>query len=55
MSVYKMHEVRMWIVQVVVPLTLVVGYVATQTDIPDRIKQKKEQIKLKLKTKKARK
>ena len=52
MSAYKMHELRMWIVQVIVPATLATGYVLFYTDIPDKIKQRREQIKLNRKNRK---
>lgn len=45
MNAYKMHEVRMWTVQVIIPAILVGGYVMFCTDIPDKIRSKAKQIK----------
>lgn len=53
MNAYKMHEVRMWVVQVIIPATIVTGYVMFCTDIPEKIKEKREQRKLNKQNKKA--
>lgn len=52
MNAYKMHELRMWIVQVIIPATIATGYVCLYTDIPQKIKEKTEQAKLNRKAKK---
>ena len=46
MNAYKMHEVRMWIIQVIIPASIAAGYVYLYTDIPSKIKEKHEQRKL---------
>lgn len=53
MNAYKMHEARMWIVQVIIPATIAAGYVYLYTDIPDKLKAKREQRKLNKQNKKA--
>ena len=49
MNAYKMHEVRMWTVQVIIPAILLGGYVYYCTEIPDKIKAKAKIIKEKRK------
>lgn len=51
MNAYKMHEARMWTVQVIIPATLAIGYICLCTDIPEKIASK---INSKKKRKKAR-
>ena len=46
MNAYKMHEVRMWLIQVIIPATMVTGYVLFCTDIPEKLKEKREKRKL---------
>ena len=53
MNAYKMREVRMWVVQVIIPATIGTGYVLFCTDIPEKIKKKREQRKLNKQNKKA--
>ena len=53
MNAYKMHEVRMWLIQVIIPATMATGYVLLCTDIPEKIKKKREQRKLNKQNKKA--
>lgn len=53
MSAYKMREVRMWVVQVIIPVTIATGYVLLCTDIPEKIKEKREKRKLNKQNKKA--
>ena len=40
MSVYKAHEIRMWLVQVVMPVTVVTYYVCKKNNVVPKIKQK---------------
>lgn len=53
MDAYKMHEVRMWLIQVIIPATMVTGYVLFCTDIPEKLKEKREKRKLNKQNKKA--
>ncbi len=53
MNAYKMHEVRMWLIQVIIPTTMATGYVLLCTDVPEKIKKKLEQRKLNKQNKKA--
>ena len=53
MNAYKMHEVRMWLIQVIIPATMATGYVLLCTDVPEKIKKKREQRKLNKQNKKA--
>lgn len=52
MNAYKMHEIRMWTIQVIIPACLATGYVLLYTDIPDKLKAKREQRKLNRQNKK---
>ncbi len=49
MTASKMHEIRMWTVQVIIPVTLFAGYVYFCTDVPHKIKQKAQDAKNKKK------
>lgn len=53
MNAYKMHEVRMWLIQVIIPATMVTGYVLFCTDIPEKLKEKRDKRKLNKQNKKA--
>lgn len=51
MTASKMHEVRMWLIQVIIPATMAAGYIYFCTDIPEKVKAKREQKKLNKKNK----
>lgn len=40
MTASKMHEVRMWIVQVIIPTAVGVTMICLCTDVPQKIKEK---------------
>ena len=44
-SIYAAHEARMWIVQVIVPVTIGIICVWKYTDIPERVGRKYHNIK----------
>lgn len=48
MNTYKAHELRMWIVQIIIPTTLVGVYVCKNTNVVPYAKQKIHNIKRKL-------
>ena len=50
-SVYAAHEARMWLVQVIVPVTLGVIFVWKYTDIPEKVGRKCHSLKQGIKNK----
>lgn len=50
MTASKMHEVRMWTIQVIIPTAVFVTWVCLYTDVPKKVKAKCKRKKKKDKT-----